>query len=84
MKIGIRAPSKPPLCCLGSDSAVYAKQKEYRDSPVVCAARALMENRQRWEGTACELLDELCEISPDIPESLKSDALSGELFKLFL
>ncbi len=68
--------------CVGSDSESYRAEKAYRDSPIAQALLSLMASRQRWEGTARELVNDLYGESLDFPGALTPERLGVELSKL--
>jgi hypothetical protein len=64
-----------------SDSEAYQKERVYNGSVLVRGVLLLMANRERWEGKASELLEEIVRLTGVMPVVTSSNALSAELLK---
>ena len=63
---------------LSNDADRWEDQRAYLDSPLPGALKALMQGRERWEGTATQLLHALRKVRPGV-EELEPRGLAGEL-----
>jgi len=61
-----------------TDSEAWRKEQECLQSPAVRGVIMFMKARERWEGSAANLLEELCEIQGI---DMKPEALGKELHK---
>lgn len=61
-----------------TDSETYLAEQAYRHSPIVRAVIRLMADRDMWEGSAVDLLEELCTYEP-IPSTYTPRTMSDEL-----
>ena len=63
-----------------TDSEAWRKEQECLQSPAVRGVIMFMKARERWEGSAANLLEELCEIQGI---DMKPDALAKEVLKYY-